>query len=78
MGANQGFDRKLAKSEYRIINYKSIEQAKDIQFVFNSDCILVLMEFRPEEKIPVQSFINAYEPVEFAPVVPRVLGMLSP
>jgi hypothetical protein len=71
------FSEKLKKGEFRVIRYKKVDLAKDVSFTFNEENILIFIEFKPQDKLPVQSFLQAYPDIEFQPSVPVILGIRS-
>jgi hypothetical protein len=74
---NKLFTEKLKKGEFRVIRYKKVDLAKDVSFTFDESNILILIEFKPQDKLPVQSFLQAYPDIEFQPSIPVILGITS-
>ena len=74
---NKLFTEKLKKNEFRVIRYKKVDLAKDVSFTFDENNILILIEFKPQDKLPVQSFLQAYPDIEFQPSIPVILGISS-
>jgi hypothetical protein len=74
---NKQFSEKLKKGEFRVVRYKKVDLAKDVSFTFDENNILIFIEFKPQDKLPVQSFLQAYSDIEFQPSVPVILGIKS-
>jgi len=77
LDTNKRFSEKLKKGEFRVIRYKKLDLAKDVSFTFDENNTLIFIEFKPQDKLPVQSFLQAYPDTEFQPSILVILGIKS-
>lgn len=65
------FSSKAANKEWRILKYKEIEKAPNVEFGFNKENKLVFIYFKPSTKknaIEVQAFLRSFEETNFKPL----------